>query len=98
MRVYLDDVRPTPEGWIRAYWPDEVIHMLQTGLVKELSLDHDLGDDRRGTGYDVIVWIEDAVVSRGLKPPVIHVHSSNPPARLKMLAGICSIQKAVTKR
>ena len=26
-------------------WPDEVIALLQTGEVEELSLDHDLGDD-----------------------------------------------------
>jgi hypothetical protein len=32
-------------------------------MVQELSLDHDLGDDARGTGYDVILWIEEAVVS-----------------------------------
>lgn len=25
MRVYLDDERNTPEGWVRVYWPDEAI-------------------------------------------------------------------------
>ena len=29
-RVYLDDERVTPEGWIRTYWPDEVIALLKT--------------------------------------------------------------------
>jgi len=28
----------------------------------EISLDHDLGDDDSGTGYDVVLWIEEAVV------------------------------------
>jgi hypothetical protein len=23
VKVYLDDERPTPEGWVRAWWPDE---------------------------------------------------------------------------
>lgn len=50
MRVFLDDERATPEGWVRAYWPDEVIALLETGVVAELSLDHDLGDDQRGGG------------------------------------------------
>jgi hypothetical protein len=78
MRIYLDDERATPEGWTRVYWPDEAIALLQTGNVAEISLDHDLGDDARGTGYDVIAWIEEAVVTRGFVPPVVRVHSANP--------------------
>lgn len=38
------------------------------GGVTELSLDHDLGDGACGTGYDVIVWIEEAVALRGFVP------------------------------
>lgn len=93
MKVYLDDTRQAPEGWIRAWWPDEVIKLLETGNVTHLSLDHDLGDDFRGTGYDVIVWIEEAVILRGFKPPNIQVHSSNTSAKKKMEAGIRSIQR-----
>ncbi|WP_211474943.1 cyclic-phosphate processing receiver domain-containing protein [Collimonas humicola] len=92
MRIYLDDERTTPEGWIRAHWPDEVIALLNGGGVTELSLDHDLGDDIRGTGYDVIVWIEEAVATRNFNPPKISVHSANASAREKMLAGVRSIE------
>jgi len=63
MKVYLDDERETPEGWVRVYWPDEAIKLLSDGVVTEISLDHDLGDDTRGTGYDVVLWIEEAVVT-----------------------------------
>lgn len=52
MKVFLDDERTTPEGWVRVYWPGESIALLQTGQVTDISLDHDLGDDARGTGYD----------------------------------------------
>ncbi len=93
MRVYLDDERPTPVGWTRVYWPGEAIALLETGQVEELSLDHDLGDDARGTGYDVIVWIEEVVALRGFKPPKISVHSANPSARDKMLAGISAVDR-----
>ena len=95
MRVYLDDERATPEGWIRTYWPQEVITLLERGCVTEVSLDHDLGDDERGTGYDVILWLEEAVATRGFRPPKIVVHSANASARLKMEAGILSIQRFV---
>ena len=91
MRVYLDDERVAPEGWVRVYWPDEAIALLETGNVAEISLDHDLGDDDRGTGYDVIAWIEEAVATRGFVPPTIRVHSANPAARVRMEAGIAAI-------
>lgn len=93
MKVYLDDERPTPDGWVGVRWPEEAIELLQSGVVEELSLDHDLGDDERGTGYDVVLWIEEAVVTRGFRPPRIHVHSANTSARVKMLAGITSIER-----
>lgn len=96
-RVYLDDERVTPDGWTRTYWPDEVIASLKTGQVRELSLDHDLGDDERGTGYDVVLWIEEAVALEGFAPPKISVHSANSSARDKMLSGIRSIEKLANK-
>jgi len=88
MKVYLDDERTTPDGWHRVYWPDEAIALLQTGKVVEISLDHDLGDDERGTGYDVVLWIEEQVFLHDFKPPKIKVHSANSSARQKMEQGI----------
>jgi hypothetical protein len=93
MRVFLDDERKTPIGWIRVYWPDEAIELLKIGNVTEISLDHDLGDDERGTGYDVVLWIEEAVFNDGFIPPVIKVHSANISARKKMELGIEHIYK-----
>lgn len=93
MKVYLDDERATPDGWVRCYWPDEVIELLYSGDVTEISLDHDLGDDERGTGYDVLLWIEEAVAERGWRPPAMSVHSANSSARQKMEAAIRQIHK-----
>ncbi|WP_070310733.1 cyclic-phosphate processing receiver domain-containing protein [Janthinobacterium sp. HH107] len=98
MKVYLDDERNTPEGWTRVYWPDEAVSLLTSGAVVEISLDHDLGDDERGTGYDVILWIEEAVALRGFNPPIIVVHSANSSARQKMEAGIAAIRQMVIER
>ena len=92
MRVYLDDERVTPDGWIRVYWPEDAIALLESGQVEEISLDHDLGDDEHGTGYDVVLWIEEAVALRGFKPPRMFVHSANSSAKEKMLSGIEAIQ------
>jgi len=83
---------------VRVYWPDEAIALLESGAVEELSLDHDLGDDERGTGYDVVLWIEKAVALRGFKPPRVFVHSANSSARDKMIAGIQSIERMARQK
>jgi hypothetical protein len=97
MRIFLDDERPTPQGWVRTFWPDEVIALLQAGGVTEVSLDHDLGDDERGTGYDVVLWVEEAVATRGFVPPKLVVHSANSSARAKMEQGIAKIERLISK-
>lgn len=93
MKVYLDDERQTPDGWVRVYWPDEAIALLKTGRVECISLDHDLGDDTRGTGYDVVLWVEEMVATSGFRPPLILVHSANTSAKAKMLAGVRTIER-----
>lgn len=95
MKIYLDDERSTPDGWTRCFWPDEVINLLHTENVSEVSLDHDLGDDDRGTGYDVLLWIEEAVLTRGYTPPKLSVHSANISARQKMESAIAKIEKFI---
>lgn len=93
MKVFLDDERATPDGWVRTFWPDQTIELLKTGNVTELSLDHDLGDDDRGTGYSVLLWIEEQVALNGMQPPIIRIHSANSSARLKMEAAVMAIHK-----
>jgi hypothetical protein len=93
MKVYLDDERIAPDGWVQVRWPEEAIRLLQTGSVTHISLDHDLGDDTRGTGYDVLLWIEEAAVLRNFNPPkFIEIHSANPAGKLRMLAAIEAIK------
>ena len=95
MKVWLDDRRPEPAGWVRCYTPEQVIELLQTRSVTELSLDHDLGlldGSRERTGYDVLLWIEQHA-AQGYAPPRIHVHSANPVAHQRMLAAIEAIER-----
>nr|WP_274622412.1 cyclic-phosphate processing receiver domain-containing protein [Myxococcus fulvus] len=94
----MDDERPTPEGWVAVRWPEEAIALLQGGQVVELSLDHDLGDDEHGTGYDVLLWLEEAVATRGFVPPRVRVHSANSSARQKMELAIVRIERFARER
>lgn len=100
MKIYLDDERTTPVGWVRAYWPEEVIALLERGGVEEISLDHDLGgefngDYRMDSGYVVLKWIEEQVFTNNFIPPKMQVHSANPAARLVMEQAIQSINRFV---
>jgi hypothetical protein len=91
MKIYLDDVRKAPTGWKLVETSEEAISALKTGNVTHISLDHDLGDDEAGTGYDVILWIEREVFVSGLTPPNIKIHTANISARKKMELGLSSI-------
>jgi hypothetical protein len=98
MKVWLDDERAAPDGWIPVRSPEEAIMLLRTGEVTELSLDHDLGlatSDRERTGYDVLLWLEEAVVTESWRGPLpaIHVHSANPVGRKKMAQAVEAIQR-----
>jgi hypothetical protein len=93
----LDDERTPPAGWTHVRTAQDAIELLKAGKVDEISLDHDLGDDAKGTGYDVILWIEEAVFTRDFDPPQITVHSANPSARLKMKAAVQSIYRLHAK-
>lgn len=73
-----------------------MVELLRTSAVTHLSLDHDLGDDDRGTGYAVVLWIEEAIAAQGFKPPQITVHSANASARIKVLACIEAISLLVS--
>jgi len=98
IKLWLDDTRPAPEGWQLVLWPEEAIDELLKGKVTHLSLDHDLGDDEHGTGYDVLLWIEQAAMQSDFIPPVMMVHSANVSARQKMEAAIAKIGRIVSAK
>ena len=95
LRVWLDDDlinRRAPEGWVQVTTVAEVTKLLETGRVVELSLDHDLGDDRRhGRGLDVINYLgeQQEVHGRMLWPrDGITLHTANAYGRDMMARAI----------
>jgi hypothetical protein len=98
VKVWLDDTRDAPPGWMRAFTPEEVIGLLRLGKVTELSLDHDLGLDtaeRERTGYDVLLWLEAEVgCGRWTGPlPGITIHTGNPVGRARMVRVLRAIHR-----
>jgi hypothetical protein len=95
MKLWLDDIRVAPPGWVWVKnvedawyfwyaWRDYVTHM---------SLDHDLGDNVP-TGYDFINKVEALMMQNQESINTwFTVHSANPVGRLNMNAAINSIEQ-----
>lgn len=79
MKLWLDDIRPAPEGWTWVKTADLAKVHLANGLVVEASLDHDLGPG--ATGYDLCKWMAETGHWPKLRP---RVHSANPVGREAM--------------
>ena len=94
MKVWLDDERPAPKGWVRAKSVVQAIGRLVCDHIEEISLDHDLGDKStpEQTGYTVLQWIEREVFVNGFVPPVIYIHTANSSAKEKMPSAVRSIE------
>jgi hypothetical protein len=97
VKVWLDDERAAPAGWVHVRTPEDAIELLRGGDVEELSLDHDLGLDvgvRERTGYDVLLWLEAEVAAGRARPPaVMTVHSGNVGAVTRMEQAVESIRR-----
>lgn len=76
MKVFLDDIRSIPAGYVGARGYEECIRILteNKGNVEVISFDHDLGELK--TGYDVCLWVVENEYYEGLKTVILH--SANP--------------------
>ena len=87
VKIWLDDIRPAPHGWLRTYTVDETKQALLKwrGQVAQLSLDNDLGP-KLPEGRTVVLWLaEKAADGFDCWPDKITVHSANPVAKEYML-------------
>lgn len=92
-KLWLDDERPEPPGWIRAKTASEAISLLATNAFLEVSLDHDLGPESAGTGYEVACWIEEAAMNdQEFTVPTVYVHTANPSAKVRMNLAVRNIE------
>lgn len=89
MQLWLDDVRPAPDGWTVALSVNAAIGILSSSAVVEASLDHDLGDyaPDGGDGYHLVLWMAEHETWPTRR---ITVHSANPVGRQRMLSVIDS--------
>jgi hypothetical protein len=91
MKLYLDDVRPAPPGWIPIRTAEDFRAVVRAYDWDEISFDHDLSIQatigqpcHEETGYDLARWMFDEGRQPKRRP---RVHSMNPAgaARLRAL-------------
>ena len=77
MKLWVDDVRPAPEGYFWTKTVNQTILIIQRAermgyQIDEISLDHDAGDYGPPDYIKVLDWLEET----GRNYP-IHIHSMN---------------------
>lgn len=88
MKLYIDDIRPAPEGWQQARTVTDAIRFLHSFKVDEISFDHDISYAVEVAGTQrpfpspenftaVAYYFKLLYSSRDEKPKVI-IHSANP--------------------
>jgi len=78
-KLFLDDKRPTPEGFLRATSAEECIRLLESEKFELISLDYNLGRNKP-TGYRVVEYM----VRKKVFPPKIVIHSTSRRGRIMM--------------
>ena len=85
MKLWIDDVRPAPEGYVwcksvndakyQLMMSEDAYHSELTGRVELIDIDHDAGDfvSDGGDYIKLLDWLEET----GRNYP-IHIHSMNP--------------------
>lgn len=99
MIIWVDDLRCPDDYHVYAAWVKSFsgfksllekveFHYKESGVgVEEIHLDHDLGDDLDGTGYDALLLIEEKLYFGKIGSlKTIYIHTSNPSAAQKMMS------------
>lgn len=93
VNLYLDDLRDCPEGFVIARNLEQAKAYFEEFNIGILSLDHDLGVDKRGkllpTGYDLVKYI----CEEGLRVDKIYLHTDNSVGRDNMYYTLLGAQK-----
>lgn len=99
MKVWHDDIRPAPDGWVWARTNKQAQELLENNAVSEISLDHDLGLDSvseqmieddpellflAGTAEDTGMNLVDWMIETRHVPDTVIIHSWNQARAVEM--------------
>ena len=84
MKIWLDDIRPAPEGYIWCKSVNSAKKVIESarGVISLLDIDNDLGDYAYdgGDGIKLLDWL---VETQRFYP--IHIHTMNPVGKENMI-------------
>lgn len=84
MKLWIDDIRPAPEGWYQARSVNVAKEIIIDNYpnIEILSIDHDSGDYNRfgGDYVNLLKWLEEEEhrLNKRFVTFSIHIHSMNP--------------------
>lgn len=94
VRLYVDDLRKAPEGWVHAKTVSAAIKILATQECSEVSLDHDISHRINmdsiarpfpcGETFEPVAWFLREQALRNGKGPIVSLHTANPIGAKKM--------------
>ncbi len=91
MKLFVDDVRAAPKGWVLARNVEEAIRILATSpeMITDISLDYDAGSQDRGEGgtFEPVAYFigEKANGSAFFADDLeVKIHSANPVGAKKL--------------
>lgn len=90
VKIYMDDLRPCPKGFLLARTTTECIRLLteHKGNVEILSLDHDMTlQDNDGT------WVVHAMIDNELYADKVYLHTANGEGRITMYSWLTNAVK-----
>lgn len=83
MKIWLDDLRPAPEGYVWCRSVNEAIRFIKSteGEIELIDCDHDLGDYAKDGGdrIKLLDWLAEQELYYK-----IHLHTMNPVGRANM--------------
>lgn len=95
VKLYMDDLRPCPEGWILARDGKEMLKLMKehNNNISCISLDHDLGHPTND-GY----WVVKGIIELGYHADKVYLHTANPLGRENMYKYLeCAIREGAAK-
>lgn len=95
MKVWVDDLRPAPEGYIWCQSTNEALRLIVPNIskVEVLHLDHDMGDTFGGDVINLVDELErkshrDSNFAEAVSRIIFKLHSANPVGVANMRAVI----------
>lgn len=110
MKLWVDDIRKEPEGWMRAHSVTEAIRLLDTFEATEVSLDHDISmkvsvgtkeagysEPRPFASNETYEPVARFIAARYTPPLKIMIHTANPAGAERMASILVRFKPKVNR-